>query len=70
MIVAFLSVALLSTGLLGVLGWQLLKQDRELHKTRLEERRAQVYDALLAWMHDASIATANAVADRRGPHHD
>jgi hypothetical protein len=45
-LVAFLGVAFLSTGLLTVLGWLLVHQDGELEETRRAERHEQALDRL------------------------
>jgi signal transduction histidine kinase len=45
-LIVFLGVALLSTGLLAALGWLLVRQDRELEETRRAERLAQAGDRL------------------------
>jgi len=46
--IAFLAIAAVSTGLVGTLGWLLLKQDRELEQARAEERHAQAADRFAA----------------------
>lgn len=54
---AFFGVAILSSGLLGALGWKLLQQDRDLQKTRTEERIAQAGYGLAEWVRRAAGAS-------------
>ena len=51
-LVAFLSVAVLSSGLLAGLGWLLLKQDRDLEDKRAQERREQAANRLQSSLND------------------
>src|SRR5688572_23345602 len=58
-LVVFLSVAVLSTGLLAALGWLLLKQDRDLEDRRMQEHRDQAAVRLRAFLNDGQSDAAS-----------
>jgi signal transduction histidine kinase len=64
LIVIFLCVAVVSTGALAWLAWQLLDQDRELARTRRQERLDTAADSLVASMQQRLAALQTLAATR------